>query len=243
MNYTEILAEWANLTNIPTTDAGFIANAPTAIAYAEERITRELDLMAANVTDATSSTTAGSRKFTLPTTYGTFLVVSEMNAITPASTAPDSGTRNPLQPVSQAFLDLAWGSSTGSTVPQYYSWVSQDTFLSPPQVQIILGPWPDTTYRIEVVGKVQPTPISASNATNWISVNLPALYIAAGMVQWSGYMRNYGSSADDPGMPGSWETQYKTLFASAATWQARARFGGASWTSKQIEPMAQNQRG
>lgn len=242
MNYTEIVAEWATLTSIPSTDADFQTNLPTAIAYTEGRITRELDLMAANITDATASTTSGVRRFTLPTTYGTFLIVSDLNVITPASTAADSGTRTPLTPVSQAYLDVAWGSSTNSGVPLFYSWVTQNTTTAN-QPQIILGPWPDDTYRLEVVGKVQPTPLSATNATNWLSINLAELYVFCGMIQWSAYMRNYGSGADDASMAVTWEKQYTTLRDSAATWQARARFGGASWSSKPLEPMAQNQRG
>ncbi len=243
MNYTEIITEWANLTAYETDDPGFVANVPTTIAYVEGRLTRELDLMAANVTDATASTTTQNRVFSLPTTYGTFLIISDVNVITPASTAPGSGTRTPLIPASQAVLDTLYGSSTGSGVPQYYSWVSQDTFMSPAQPQIIFAPWPDNTYRIEVVGKVQPTPLSASNPTTWLSVNLPELYITCGMIQLSGFMRNYGSQADDPRQAMSWEQQYMTLRESAETYQARARFGGASWTSKPLEKAALPQRG
>ena len=242
VNYTDITTEWSVLTNIPLTDADFLSNLPTVIAYAEGRITRELDLMAANITD-TGTLSTGSRRFTLPTTYGTFLIISDMNVITPASTAPESGTRTPLIPVSQAFLDLAWGSSTGSTVPQYYSFVTQDVTTAN-QPKVIVGPWPDATYQVEVVGKIQPAALSASNPTTWLSINMPELLIYAGMIELSGYMRNYGAgSADDPQMPGHWQGQYDKLMASAGVYQARARFGGASWTSKALEPMAQNQRG
>lgn len=241
MNYTDITTEWSVLTNIPLTDADFLSNLPTVIAYAEGRITRELDLMAANITD-TGTLTSGSRRFTLPTTYGTFLIISDMSVITPASTAPESGTRTPLIPVSQAFLDLAWGSSTGSGVPTYYSWVTADTTTAN-QPKVILGPWPDATYQIEVVGKIQPAALSAANPTTWLSINLPEVYITCGMIWLSNYMRDFGASSDDPQMPGSWEARYKELMASAGVYQARARFGGASWTSKALEPMAQNQRG
>lgn len=242
MNYTDITTEWANLAAYDLNDAGFQANLPTTIAYVDGRLTRELDLMAANVTDATGSTTASNRTFTLPTTYGTFLIISDMNIITPASTAPASGTRTPLIPASQAVLDTLYGSTTGAGVPQYYSWVTQDTTTAD-QPKVIFAPWPDNTYRVEVVGRVQPAALSASNPTTWLSINLPELYITCGMIQISGFMRNYGAQADDPQMPNSWESQYQRLLQSAQTYQARARFGGASWTSKPLEPMAQNQRG
>lgn len=243
VNYTDITTEWSVLTAIPLTDADFLSNIPTTIAYAEGRITRDLDLMAANVRDSTSSTTSGSRNFNLPTTYGTFLIIDGINIVTPASTAPESGTRVLLQPTSRDFLDFCWPSTTGSTVPSYFAYLTQDTQSSPAQTQVIFGPWPDATYRVEVIGKIQPATLSATNTTTWLSVNLPELYIAAGMVWLSGYARNYGAAADDPNQPGSWETRYKETLASAQVYQARARFGGASWTSKSIEPIAQPQRG
>lgn len=242
MNYTDITTEWALLTNIPVDDANFVSNLPSTIAYAEERIVRELDLKSANITDGTASTTANNREFTLPTTYGTFLVVNNVNIITPAATAPNSGTRNPLTPVSQAVLDFTWGSSTGAGVPTEYAWVTQDTTTAS-QPQIILGPWPDAAYRVEVVGKVQPAALSASNPTTWLSINLPSLYIAAGMVWLTGYQRNWSGSSDDPQMAVNWLKTYEQLRDSAMVWQARARFAGASWTSNQPEPVAINQRG
>ncbi len=243
MNYTEIVAELANIAVYDPTDPGFLANMPTAIAYAEGRITRDLDLMAANIRDSTTSTVANSRNFNLPTTYGTFLIIDGINIITPANTPADSGTRVALTPVSRDVLDFTWPNSTGAAVPQQFAYITQDTFSSPTQTQVIFGPWPDDTYRVEVIGKIQPAALSATNTTTWLSVNLPELYIAACMVQISGFMRNFGSQADDPKMAQSWEGQYTTLLSSAGTYQARARFGGASWSSKPMEPMAQPQRG
>ncbi len=243
MNYTDIITEWSVLTNIPLTDADFQTNVPTVIAYVEGRLTRELDLMAANVRDATSSTVSGSRNFNLPTTYGTFLIIDGINIITPAATAPDSGTRNALTYVSRDVLDYTYGSSTSSGVPTQFAYLTQDTQSSPAQTQVIFGPWPDAAYRVEVIGKIQPQALSSTNPNTWLSDNLAELYIYAGMIQWAGYMRNYSQISDDPQQPGSWESQYQKLLASASVYQARARFGGASWTPKQVEPNAIPQRG
>lgn len=243
MTYAEMVTALSTLTVIPETDPDFAAILPSAFLYAEGRITRELDLMAANVRDSSGSTSALDRNFNIPTALGTFLVVDGINVITPASTAPDSGTRVQLQPVSRDYLDYVWPSTSGATVPQYFAYLSQDTYSTPAQTQIIFGPWPDAAYRVEVIGKIQPATLSASNTTTWLSENLPDLYQAACMVYLSGYMRNYGSQADDPKMSQSWETQYQLLKDSSGTYEARKRFAGASWTSKQVEPMAQPQRG
>lgn len=243
MNYTQIVTALSTLTNIPDTDANFLAILPSTFAYADGRIYRELDMLVENMRDSTSSTAALNRNFNLPTTLGTFLIIDGINIVTPASTAPESGTRRPLIPVSRDFLDMTWPSTSGATVPQYFAYISQNTQASPTQTQVIFGPWPDATYRVEVVGKIQPPVLSASNTETYLSQNLSELYLAASMVFLSGYMRNYGSSADDPKMAVSWEAQYQTLKESAATWEARKRWAGASWSSKPIEPMAQPQRG
>ena len=199
----------------------------------------------ADVTDGTASTTAGSRNFILPTSVGTFLIVDTINVITPANVAPDSGTRVALTPVSKSFLDVAWASSTGATVPQFYSYVSQNTALtgSQTQPQVIFGPWPDAAYRVEVTGKIQPQALSATNTTTWLSQNLPDLFLAASMIYMSGFMRNFGAQSDDPKMATSWEGIYAGLKESAMVWEARKRFAGASWTPKQLEQNAQPQRG
>ena len=243
MNYTQVIETLSTLTVIPSTDTDFEIIAPNAFLYAEGRITRDLDLMAANVTDASASTVALNRNFNIPTTLGTFLIVDSINVITPASTAPDSGTRVPLTPVSRDFLNMAWPSTTGATVPQYFAYVSQNTQSSPTQTQIIFGPWPDTTYRVEVNGKIQPATLSATNTTTWISENLSELFIAGCMVYFAGFMKNYGGQSDDPRQGLSWEKTYQDLLASAGVYEARKRFSGASWSPKQIEPQAQAQRG
>jgi len=145
----------------------------------------------------------------------------------------------PLVAASRDYLDYSWPSVTGAGVPQYFAYISQD----PGETQVILGPWPDNTYRAEVVGKKQPAALSSGNPTTYLVERLPDLFVAASMVFLSGYMRNYGAQADDPRMGGSWETQYQILKASADTWEARKRWAGASWTSKALEPTAQPQRG
>lgn len=243
LTYTSYVAEISTITNIPDDELSAII--PGCIDYAEGRIYRELDIFVANVRDGSASTTSSVRNFDLPTSVGTFIIVDGINIITPAATAPDSGTRIPLQPVSRDFLDMAWPSSTGATVPQYFAYLTNNTYLSggSAQTQIILGPWPDAAYRVEVIGKITPTQLSATNTTTYLTDYLPDLFIAASMVFMSGYMRNYSAQADDPKMSSSWEQQYQNLLGSAATYEARKRWSGASWSSKQPEAAAVPQRG
>lgn len=241
--YSNLLADCASTMVVDATNAPFLAIFPQLINAAEGRVIRELDLVAANVRDSSASTTAGSRNFNLPTAIGTFLIVTDLNVITPAATAPESGTRNRLTPVSLSVLDWTYPSVTGTGVPSMFAYVTQDTYSSPTQSQIVFGPWPDAIYRCEVIGKVQPAALSAANTTTWLSVNLYDVLFKATMVEAVAWQQNFSAGADNPAMATNWDAAYKTARDSAATWQARARFAGASWTAASIEPLAQPQRG
>lgn len=239
LTYATYQSALATLTAIPTTDANFQTILPNAIDYAEQRIYRELDMLVEDVRDSTASTSTGVRNFTLPTTLGTFQIITGINVITPASTAADSGTRNVCTPVSRDVLDWTYPSSTGSGVPTMFNYFSQASG----QTEILFGPWPDATYRVEVVGKIIPAPLSATNTTTFLTLYLPDLFLMASQIYFDNYMKNFGAIADDPKSAQTHEAQYMALLKSAADWEARKRFSGASWTSKQVEPMAVPQRG
>lgn len=241
MTYAEWVTALSTLCAISPTNTDFLAILPSCINDAEGRCYRDLNPLNLDVTDGSLSTVSSSRNFTLPTSLCTFQVVTNVNIITPANTAPDSGQRNPLIPVSRAFLDLTWPSANGADVPQYYCYSSQSTLSSQPN--IVLGPWPNATYRVEIVGKAQWVALSASNTTTFLTLYLPDLFLAASMIFMSGYMKNWGGQADDPKMGLSWESHYTTHLNGAGSWEARKRMAGASWTPLQVEPMAQPQRG
>lgn len=225
MNYTDLVNTISNLTVIPSTDPDFTQIFPQAISYAEDRIYRELDLLTTVTTDS-GPLTAGSRNFTLPQNNGYILVTNAFNLITPATiTVPDQGTRNQMIPCSRDMLDAIWGSPTVTGPPTLYAPITDQNF--------IVGPWPDAAYTIEVVGVIQPAPLSASNPTTFISMVLPDLMTAATMVFMSGYERDFGSQSDDPAQATSWEAQYKTLFASANVFEVRKKYESGGWGSLQ----------
>ena len=240
--YATYVTTLANLLAESETDPNFVQILPSIIDYSEQRIYRELDLIVEDVADSSASTTAGVRDFTLPTALGKFQIVKDINIITPASTAPGSGTRNALTPVSRSVLDWSWPSSTGTGVPQQFAYYSQSILAGQPN--IIFGPWPDATYRVEVIGKIIPIPLSVSNTTTFLSTYLPDLFMMASMVFAQGaFQKNWTPQSDDPNQATSYEAQYLKLRESAQTWEARKRFSGASWTASQVEPTAIPQRG
>lgn len=228
-DYTTYSAALAKLMVTETTQADFVAIRPSIIDYAEQRIYRELDLLSTVVRDSSGVLSVNNRNFTLPTGSGTFVVVLGVNVITPAGTAPDAGTRNPLTPTSLQYLDYAWPSATGAALPESYAMVTQAV--------IAVGPWPNAGYTVEVIGTQRPTPLSASNTTTFLSVNLPDLFMAASMIFASGFQKNFGAQADDPKMSQSWESQYQTLKASANVEEFRKKLQATGWSSQMPSPL------
>jgi hypothetical protein len=230
MNYTDFVAAIANLTVISPTEPNFVQILPQGIAYGEDRLYRELDLLS-TVTRDSAPLTISSRNFTLPSTNGRFVVTNGFNVITPAATTvPDNGTRTQMTPCSRDFLDAVWGSVTGAGLPTLYAPITDQDF--------IVGPWPDQTYTIEVIGTIQPTPLSVSNPTTFLTLYLPDLFTAAVMIFMAGYQQNFGSQADDPQMAQSWQGQYDKLFASANVVEQRKKYQSGAWGSLSPTPIA-----
>lgn len=232
LTYTTFVTSIANLMPVDsTTNADFLTVLPNIINDAEQRLYRELDLLNTSVRDSSAALIAGNRNFTSPTTQGIFLVTDEVNVITPAGvTNPDLGTRNQLVPASDEVLNALYPSVSGSTIPQYFAMVDQGV--------MIVGPWPDANYQVEVVGTQRPEPLSSSNTTTLLSVYFPDLMIAASMVFASAYMKNFGAAADDPKMASTWESHLQELLKSAVVEEGRKEFEGAGWSDKSPTPLA-----
>lgn len=223
LTYESYIDAIARLLVVPANDPAFLAFVPDMIDYAEQRIYRELDLLATTQADSSKALTANTRILALPTDPR-FTVVQGVNVITPAGATPASGgTRVPLVPVTKEFLDMSWPGPGYSAVPAFFAMVTDQS--------IMVGPWPDQAYTVEIIGTGRPKPLTASSTPTVLSQFLPDLFVAASMVFASGRERNFGAQADDPKMAQSWEQQYQTLFASANGEELRKKFSGQAGTS------------
>ena len=101
-------------------------------------------------------------------------------------------------------------------MPKYFAAMNQG--------QMIVGPFPDAAYNVEVVGSQRFTPLYVSQTTSPLSVFFPDLLIAASMIFATGFQRNFGASSDDPQMAGSWESHYQKLLNGAETEELRKKF-------------------
>lgn len=237
--YTDFINAVSSVLESPITNAAAAApfvNAlynlwlPRAIEAAEQRIYRELDLMGTHIIDDYPfGLTPNTRQFTLPEDLGTFVVVTQISVTYPIG----SGTRNQLLPVSKEYLDAAWPNDTTPFTPAYpVCWCPFD------QASIFIGPAPDAGYEIEITGTVRPNPLSSTNTTTILTTYLPDLFLAAALVSFIGFQRDYGQASDDPKLAVSWEGNYQTAFHSAAVEQARVRFASQGWGSRIPSPVA-----
>jgi hypothetical protein len=231
LNYNSFVTSLANMIVVPVTDPAYIDALPNIIDDAEQRLYRELDLLS-TVTRDSAALVANNRNFALPDNNGAFVVVEQMNIITPAAvTNPDQGTRRQLLPVSREYLDAVGGSPSYTGVPTMFAPINQEDW--------IVGPaWPDAAYTIEVVGTIRPTPLSVGNQNTFLTDNLPDVFLAAALVMSAGYQKNFSSMGDDPKAAVSWESHVQTLLSSAKVEEIRKKFGSQAWSSKSPDPIA-----
>ncbi len=243
MQYSDLTTQLGDLLVIPivtptsatpSSDTNFNNILPAIITDAEQRIYRELDFLATRKADASVSCTANSRTVTIP---ASIIIVQEVNVITPASTAPQLGYRNSIDPVSLDYLNFVWPQEqgTGSTgVPTMGSMLDATT--------AILAPTPDATYVLEFVGIFRPTPMSVANPTTYLGTNYPDLFLAACMVFGVGYQRDFGAQAENPQMGLAWEALYQTRKASVMEEVQRQKWQSTGWSSLSPAPLSTPQR-
>lgn len=230
MNYYQFVQRLAEKTDTLKADVNPTILVPVAIDYAENRLYRELDLLATRVVDSSATLTSNQRTFNLPTTTGTFLVVETINVSTPSSVAFATGTRNPLIAVTKQFLDAAYPTAASSVngLPVYYAMQTN--------AQVVLGPVPDVAYPVEVTGTQRPLTLSASNPTTILTTMLPDIFTCAATLGVADYMNSIGHPI--AGMYEKLESQYQTLSRSAVVEEARKKYQSQGWTDTQPSPIA-----
>jgi hypothetical protein len=234
LTYSSYKTQIATMAVVEETNTEFQIILPQAITYAENRIYRELDLLQTSTSVTGYQVAAGTRTVTIP--EGTMVVSEQINVITPAGTEdPDAGTRTPLLATTKEYLDMVYGASFNTGLPQYYAPFNDNLFY--------VGPFSDATYFVEIVGTQRPNSLSATNTTTFISLYLPDLFIMASMVYISAYQRNFGRQSDDPAMAQSYESQYQTLLKGAMGEETRKKYEASAWSSQSQSPTATPTRG
>lgn len=230
LTYSTFVTALAKMLVVPPDDPDYLSILPNAIDDAEQRIYRELDLLATIVRDTSGSLSPNNRNFTFPQ----HIVVSESINL---FVVEDGVTkRYPLTPVSREWMDAVYPDAVfqgdvGQTyIPKYYAMITDQT--------IIVAPSPSQSYQVEVIGTIRPTPLSASNPTTYLTTYLPDLFLAEALVFGYGYLKDFGAAVDDPRASVTWEKHYQDLWQSANIEENRKKYVSQGWTSKQPAPLA-----
>lgn len=211
---------------VMTGNAQFNQALVTALSYAENRIERDLDLLALE-TSRGYALTAGVNILAIPPTDFVTVRTIEVNGV-------------PLLPVSKEVIQNTYGAGSTLGSPTYFAMYGGGASDGGNAANnILLGPPPDMPYAATITGTQRmpslyysaTTPLAATGTT-YISTALPDLLVMCAMISISSYQRNWsGMSSNDPNMPTSYEQQYVALMSAARIEEARKRLSASAWTS------------
>lgn len=162
--YTQLRADIANWTNNESTE--LTAALDTIIHLAELRLYRELDLRIFR-NSASSVTAIGDPYLALPIDC---LVVRALRL--------SSGVH--LLNRDESFIHEFWPNAAVTASPRYYAPWDEST--------VLLAPTPDQAYGITIVYTRQPTGLSASTTTTWLSTFAYDLLLQACLLEAAGYL-------------------------------------------------------
>lgn len=232
LNYNTFVTDLANLLVVPSTDPNFTTVLNNIIDDAEGRMYREIDLLETRVVDNSAVLSSANRAFALSTNSGQFVVVEEINVISPATATSTSGSLVQLMNVSREFLNLTYPSNTAVTgTPQF--WANIDN------TNMLVGPAPDSPYKVQVTGTIRPTALSSNNSSTFLTQLLPDVFMAASCMFGAAYLKNFGAAQDDPKSGMTWEAVYQTRKQSALDEEFRKRHMSQGWTAKISDPLVQ----
>ena len=169
MNYTELTE--AIKRYCENEEATFVANIPTFIKLAEQRIYNSV-LLPALRRNKTGAVTSGNRFLTLPTDW---LATYSIALIAPGTLAYSYLVMKDVEFIREAFPTVA---ATGQ--PQYYAQFDKDTLL--------LGPTPDQAYQIQMHYFYYPESIVTVNTT-WLGDNFDQVLLYGSLREAYLYMK------------------------------------------------------
>ena len=166
------------------------------IEHAELRLFREVDLDVFKKYK-TASLTAGDAFVAMPGAIPSLFSVIRYVQIFSGTGSLGGLTDNErisLQKKDASFINEFLPNRTTQGIPKYYANWDNDT--------IILAPAPNAAYTIELAYNAQPTGLSSSNTTTWISNNIPEGLLYACLVEAFKFLKN-------PQMVQMYEQYYK----------------------------------
>ena len=212
------------------TDAPLITITPQILAYAESRISRDLNFLSSMTSNA-YTLTAFQQVF--PLTPTDFLTVQTIEV------GPTLQNTTPLIPVSKELIQNCYSGIFSAGQPRYFAMYG-DNFGDEQDIatNILLGPQPNYAYAMRITG-TQRAPSLYTNAVSgsadteytYISQWFPDMLMMASMVYISAFQRQFSATSDDVQMAMTYEKQYQMLRLGAIAEEDRRRQQGSGWTA------------
>ena len=207
---------------------------PQMLNYAEQRIARDLDMLASQTSNL-YTLAAGVNVFSLP--VNDFQVVQTLEIVQLSNGTVINST--PLISVSKEFIQNVYGGMYSAGMPEYYAMYgsnfgdSQDI-----ETNILFGPAPNYAYSLRVTGMAaMPSLYQSASAgvadTNYtyISTWYPDMLMLASMIYITMYQRNFSAASDDSQMGQTYEKQYQALRLGAVPLENRRKATGSGWSA------------
>ena len=141
------------------------------IEHAEDRIFRETDLDVFR-SYQTASLTVGNPFVAVP---GININQDAFTRSVQIYTSGGTPTREYLIQKDVTFMNEYWPNRDSTGKPKYYANWDQD--------RLYLAPTPNSAYKIELALNKQPTGLSATTTTTWLSTNAPKVLLYACLVE------------------------------------------------------------
>jgi hypothetical protein len=142
-----------------TTESSFVANIPTFVQVAEERIYNTVQLPAIRK-NVTGTMTAGNKYLSLPDDW---LANFSLAVITPVTEAQSFLINKDVN-----FIRECYPTPSATGAPQYYAIFDDDT--------LIIGPTPDLSYAVEMHYYYYPESIVTAG-TSWLGDNFESVLL------------------------------------------------------------------
>jgi hypothetical protein len=168
MNYATLSSKIQEY--VQSTETSFVANIPTFVQLAEERIYNSVQIPAIR-RNQTATLTLGNKYLTLP---GDWLATFSLAVIA------GDGSQEFLIDKDVNFIRQSYPSPTDTGVPAYYAIFDQDT--------LILGPTPDSNYQVEMHYYYYPESIVTAG-TSWIGDNFETVLLYGSLREAYTYLK------------------------------------------------------
>jgi hypothetical protein len=202
MNYTELVAAIQNYCeNAETT---FVANIPTFVRQAEQRIYRSVMLPEFRA-NATTTVGAGSQYVARPANFLSVFSFAVISA---------SGEYTYMQDKDVSFIREAYPHPATAGKPQYYGMFNGDAVSN--EGSFLIGPTPDATYQVELHYFYDPESIVTSG-TSWLGTNAAPALLYGTLIEAYTYMKG------DADLMKTYSDRYQEAMSQLAGIDARSK--------------------